>query len=126
MIDINKQIIFWKDGAVEDLSAAINLIEKQHILQSLFFLHLSLEKMLKALVCRNINDIAPRLHNLVRLAQIADLTLLDEQLETLAQLNAFNIEGRYPDTLVSTIDTAKANDYLTRGRVLFEWLKEQL
>lgn len=38
-----------------------------------------------------------QLHNLIRLAEIAGLSLNSEQRDLLADINLFNIEGRYPD-----------------------------
>jgi len=101
MIDINRQIVFWRDGAVEDLSAAHDLVQRNHIRHGLFFAHLSLEKILKVHVCKASQDILPRLHNLIRLSQLAGLALQSAQMDILAGMNSFNIEGRYPDTLSS-------------------------
>jgi len=73
MIDINKQINFWRSGGEEDLAVARDLVNRNRIRHGLFFAHLALEKALKAHVCRVTQDIAPRLHNLVRLAELAEL-----------------------------------------------------
>ena len=75
MINIEKQISFWRDGAGEDLEVARELILHKHLRHGLFFLHLALEKIIKAHVCKNINDLAPRIHNLIRLTQIASLDI---------------------------------------------------
>ncbi len=66
MIDIAKQVAYWREGAVEDWEVARDLIERGKTRYGLFFVHLSLEKLLKAHVCRHTQDVAPRLHNLVR------------------------------------------------------------
>jgi HEPN domain-containing protein len=72
MIDIDKQIAFWRDSGKEDLAVAHELVNKNSIHHDLFFAHLALEKILKAHVCRVIQDIfPPRLHNLIRLAELA-------------------------------------------------------
>jgi HEPN domain-containing protein len=68
MIDIAQQVHFWRDGAQEDLTVVQELLERGRIRHGLFFMHLALEKLLKAHVCRQTHDLAPRLHNLVRLA----------------------------------------------------------
>jgi HEPN domain-containing protein len=75
MINIEKQVAYWRDGAVEDWEIAQELIERGRTRHGLFFVHLSLEKLLKAHVCRHTQDLAPRLHNLVRLAELAALPL---------------------------------------------------
>ena len=99
MIDINKQVEFWSESAKEDWEVASDLVNGNHVRHGLFFAHLALEKALKAHVCLVTQDLAPRLHNLIRLTEIAELSLNPEQLDVLAEMNAFNIEGRYPDTL---------------------------
>ena len=75
MIDIDKQISFWRNSAEEDLAVARDLVHRNRIRHGLFFAHLALEKALKAHVCCVTQDIAPRLHNLVRLAELAELDI---------------------------------------------------
>jgi hypothetical protein len=60
-------------------------------------LHLAMEKILKAHICLHTNDIAPKLHNLVRLAELSGIAFTEEQKDLLADINPFNIEGRYPE-----------------------------
>ena len=54
----------------------------------------ALENALKALVCRGAQDLAPRLHNLVRLAELAQIPIQSDQIAVRAVMNTFNIEGR--------------------------------
>lgn len=72
MVDIGKQIEHWRAGAGEDWEVARDLVERGKIRHGLFFAHLALEKTLKAHVCRTTNELAPPIHNLVRLAEGAD------------------------------------------------------
>jgi HEPN domain-containing protein len=60
MFDIEKQVAYWRNGAAEDLQVAQDLIKRQRTRHGLFFLHLALEKLLKALVCRQTQDLAPK------------------------------------------------------------------
>jgi HEPN domain-containing protein len=126
MIDIDKQIAFWRDSAEEDMIVARDLVHRNHTRHGLFFAHLALEKALKAHVCRVTKDIAPRLHNLVRLAELAELQPKPAQMDTLAEMNSFNIEGRYPDTLSAPLSQEGAKHYLTRADEVFQWLIELL
>ena len=122
MIDIDKQITFWRDGAQEDWAVACDLLDRSHIRHGLFFAHLALEKALKAHVCRATRDLAPRLHNLVRLAELAGLGLQPDQVDVLAEMNSFNIEGRYPDALSPIPSQEEARRYMTQGEEVFKWL----
>ena len=122
MIDIEKQINYWREEAIEDWDVARDLVEKNRSRHGLFFAHLSLEKALKAHVCRVTADIAPRIHNLVRLAEIAKLNLQPTQLDVLAEMNAFNIEGRYPDSLSTPPEKKEALRYILQAEKVFKWL----
>jgi HEPN domain-containing protein len=126
MIDIAKQIQFWRQGAQEDWQVARELVERGHTRHGLFFAHLAYEKVLKALVVVQTNDLAPRLHNLVRLAELAKLDLSSSHLDLLAELNAYNLEGRYPDTFSVPPTPAEARKLLDRTGEVFEWLMSRL
>lgn len=100
MIDIDRQIAYWREGAQEDWVVAQELVNGNRTRHGLFFAHLALEKVLKAHVCRQTRDLAPGIHNLVRLAELADISLRPEQIDVLAEMNAFNLESRYPELLI--------------------------
>lgn len=48
-----------------------NWLNAAKIRHGLFLAHLALEKTLKAHVCRTTGELAPKTHNLVRLAEMA-------------------------------------------------------
>ncbi len=75
MINIRKQINYWIEGAAEDWQVAQELANLGRTCHSLFFAHLALEKTLKANICRATNNLAPRMHALLRLAELAELNL---------------------------------------------------
>ena len=100
MIDIGKQIVHWRNSAVEDWSVAQDLVSRGKIRHGLFFAHLALEKTIKAHVCKATGELASKIHNLVRLSQIAGLALSEDQIDLLAEVSEFNIEGRYPEMLL--------------------------
>ena len=79
MIDVERHIIYWREGSQEDWVVGQELVERGRIRHGLFFVHLALEKVLKAHVCRQTRDLAPRIHNLVRLAEQAALPLDQDQ-----------------------------------------------
>jgi HEPN domain-containing protein len=126
MVNIEQQINYWRKGACEDWEVAHELIRNKRIRHGLFFAHLALEKALKAHICRQTRDLAPRTHNLVRLAELTALPIPSKQTETLAEMNSFNIEGRYPDTLSLPPEPEEAIAYLKRAGEVFEWLMSRL
>ena len=105
---------------------AQDLMAQGRVRHALFFAHLALEKALKAHVCRQTNDLAPRLHNLIRLAEIGVVQLSQDYEDVLAEMNAFNLEGRYPDMLMPPPSLAETQDYLRRSEEVLQWLLSQL
>jgi HEPN domain-containing protein len=126
MIDIQKQIAYWQNGASEEWDLAQDLVKRNKTRHGLFFAHLALEKLLKAHVCRQTQDLPPRLHNLTRLAELAKLPLDQTQVDILAEMNVFNLEGRYPDLSVAPLSKKEAKDYLRRSEEVYQWLMSQL
>jgi HEPN domain-containing protein len=125
MVDIGKQIEHWCCGAEEDWAVAQDLVARGKVRHGLFFAHLALEKTLKAHVCRTTNELAPPIHNLVRLAEGASLPLSPEQRDLLAEVNSFNIEGRYPELFLPLPSASEAEGYLMRIGELLECLRAQ-
>jgi len=114
MFDIGKQIQHWRNSADEDWTVAQELIGHDKIRHGLFLAHLALEKTLKAHVCRATGEMAPRIHNLVRLAEMAGLKLSEGQTDLLADAKEFNIEGCYPEMHMPPLTRAEADDYMAR------------
>lgn len=125
MIDIGKQIEHWRTGSAEDWDVARELHATGKIRHGLFFAHLAVEKLLKALICQATGDLAPPTHNLVRLAALTNLSLTSEQIDLLAEVNSFNIAGRYPDTAVLLPSSSEAAEYMVSIGGLLEWLTRQ-
>jgi len=97
MIKLNKNIQYWTDSAKKDFQVAKSLFRLRYYPQCLFFCHLSLEKLLKAVVIKKIKDYPPYTHDLRKLAEIAGLDLNSKQKENLEIVSTFNIAGRYAD-----------------------------
>ena len=122
MIDPEKQIGYWRQGSEEDRIVARELLDRGHTRHALFLSHLALEKALKAHVCRKTRDLAPRIHNLTRLAECAGVDLPGNYRDVLADMNTFNIEGRYPDLLAPPPSVTEAQLYAARAEEVLQWL----
>jgi HEPN domain-containing protein len=125
-MDVDRQVEYWTAGSAEDLAAAESLLEKGHLRHGLFFAHLALEKMLKAHVVRATREVPPRIHNLVRLAQLAGLEPDHEQEQFLRRFDAHQLEGCYPDSQQMEIDPARARQQFQQATETAQWLKAQL
>jgi len=126
MVNIEKQIAYWRKGAEEERSLSAELFESGRTRHGLFFLHLSLEKLIKAHVCKKTGDIPPKSHNLLRLAELAGLDVSQYDCAFLGELSLFNIEGRYPnlyDELPPVQDVQRIKKETER---IYLWLLNQL
>jgi HEPN domain-containing protein len=126
MVNIEKQIAYWRDGANEDWAVAKELVDRGRVRHGLFFAHLAMEKALKAHVCAKTRNLAPRIHNLPALAEIAVLRVGEGNRKTLAALNAFCLAGRYPDAFPPQPSKAQARALLRRSKETFTWLLNKL
>lgn len=124
MIDIQSQIAYWRDGSNEDFEVAQELVELGRTRHGLFFAHLALEKMLKAHICRATGNLATKTHNLVRLAELTDLTFSKIHQRFLAGFDRYQLEGRYPDSLPEPPSKDKALQELQIVEEIWQWLKK--
>ena len=95
--DTEKTIQYWMESAVYDLETGQTLLRSRKFPYALFFGHLALEKMLKALVVRCTGEHAPYSHSLLMLARKAELDMPEAMLDQLAEIMEFHTEARYPD-----------------------------
>lgn len=92
-----EHINYWIKSSKEDSKTMNSLFNSERYLHSLFFGHLCLEKLLKALwVKNNENNIPPKTHNLLKLASESKIEITDDTKMKLFELNTFQLEGRYP------------------------------
>ena len=94
---MQKTIQYWTDGAQRAQEIMEALIEKEKFPEALFFGHLVLEKILKALVTSITKEHAPHSHNLSKLALLANRELSEDDALFLEKATEFNLEGRYPE-----------------------------
>lgn len=121
-MDVQKQINYWRDGSEKALRSIPTLIEGKFWAEALFWMHLAVEKALKAHVSKKTQDIPPYIHNLVRLADISGLALSAKQVELCAELNKYQRLARYPDEAVLEPDDVVAQSLLDKGMELQKWL----
>jgi HEPN domain-containing protein len=126
MIDIKKQIDYWAKGAASDMETAEVLLTANKYIEGLFFCHLTIEKILKALVVKNTNQLAPKSHNLIYLSELAKVNLSDDNSSLLSVLMKYQIEGRYPEYLPKAPSNDLINDYLCKTKDLLECLRQML
>ena len=85
----------WTESSKEDLETAKSLFTLKRYMGSLFFCHLSLEKMLKAIYITVNDRYPPPIHKLAKLAKDSRIPLTEKQIDLLNEITTFNIEARY-------------------------------
>ena len=126
MIDTSKQIDYWVNGAYSDIETAELLLTGKKYVESLFFCHLAIEKILKALVVKNTCQFAPKSHNLIYLCEQAKINLSEDDNSLLSVLMKYQLEGRYPEYYPKVPSNKVVNDYLCKTKALLECLKKML
>mgnify|MGYP003351225168 CR=1 FL=1 len=124
-MDWDEQVDFWRRGALDDLDAARVLLEKRKFGHSLFCMHLAVEKALKARVMEATQTLAPKIHNLVRLAELSGLETSPERRRILLEFNEYCMAGRYPDARNVPANGALCNAEIVRAEELLKWLIEK-
>ena len=124
-MDVTRLVAYWQSGSAEDFAAARALLEKRHTRHALFLAHLALEKLLKAHVTRARNEIPPRIHDLLRLAEFAQLPLTANQRVFLGVFQKHCLAGRYPD-LGPAPSVAEGEDGLRQAEEMLTWLTHRL
>ncbi|MDO9399748.1 MAG: HEPN domain-containing protein [bacterium] len=128
MTKINEQINYWEKSAERNLKTALSLFKTKHYDACLFFCHLTLEKLLKGLVVKQIKKAAPYIHDLERLTLLIKLSFTKDQIENIKIISEFSLAGRYDDEKFAFYKkcTKKYTEkYLNISKELYLWLKEQ-
>lgn len=124
-ISTANQIKYWQITAKRDLETVESLWKSKRYDGCLFYCHIVLEKALKAITVLQIKKEAPRIHNLVRLAELAKLKLSEEDMDFLAEANRFNIRGRYTDykfQFYKQCTKSYTKKYLDKTKILYKKL----
>lgn len=127
----NKQALikYWEKCSQMDFEAALDLFKSQKYPHCLFFAHLAVEKLLKALYVKTNEEHSPISHNLLLLAKESDLQLSELQVVQLAEITTFNIEARYPDEKFKFYKKCTlefTEKYILVIKEILSWLKEKL
>jgi HEPN domain-containing protein len=128
-IDFEKTISYWLEGAEYDLSVANAMFKAKKYPYALFMGHLSLEKILKALVVKQKKSHAPFTHSLPYLAEKSGIKIPDKVLIKLREFREFHIEARYPDAsrlFYKKCTKAYTSKNLKEIKEVYKWIKSRL
>jgi HEPN domain-containing protein len=125
---INETINYWIKSSQEDLKTAESLFRTKRYHHCLFFCHLFIEKIIKALVAKASGEPAPYGHKLTKLAKLTKINFSEEQLDFLDEITAFNIEARYNDYKFQFYKKATkgyTHGYFKKAKDIYLWLRKK-
>ncbi|MDA2936244.1 HEPN domain-containing protein [Patescibacteria group bacterium AH-259-L05] len=95
--DLKEVVQYWLTTSQHDYKTMLGLFRIKRYSDCLFYGHIVLEKILKALVVQKTKKQAPYTHNLNLLAKLTKIRFTKTDLELIKTVNRFNIRARYPD-----------------------------
>ncbi len=125
-----EHIAYWLNSVAEDVETMNYLFAGKRYVHALFFGHLYIEKISKALwIKNNEENYPPKIHNILALLKQANIILEDEQQVFLLKLNQYQIEGRYPEdieNLYKKTDIKLSLDYFEQIKIIAQCLQEKM
>lgn len=114
------------DSSEYDLQTAAVMLESCRYIYVIFMCHISIEKMLKAIVAEATQNIPPKTHNLIYLIKSGNVNLPKDLFDFVAKLNNASIVTRYPEDFSRLLEVYPqdiAKEYLVNTQQVIEWLK---
>lgn len=122
MVDERRQ---WSDLSRYDLDTARAMLDAGRHLYVLFCCQQAVEKSIKGVIADRTAEAPPRIHQLVRLAEVAGLECEADRLEFLRKLSSYYIQSRYPEEIVSLAKKISADlawATLSQTEEVLSWL----
>jgi HEPN domain-containing protein len=120
----------WIASSNYDMQTAKAMFETGRYLYVVFICHLAMEKMLKALLSQKYpQDIPPKIHNLLTLAQKAGIKPPDNLKDFFLRIDNVSVVTRYPEdmrALAKDFNKESAKLILSETRKILKWLKQNL
>lgn len=120
---------YWVESSKDDIDTAQKLFEAKKYHHSLFFVHLALEKVLKAIYVSRKDQPSPQIHDLIRLVEKAELSIEESTKLQLAEISTFNVAARYDDYKLKFYKKATqeyTEKWLRLGKELYQELSKNL
>jgi HEPN domain-containing protein len=119
----------WRESAKDDVSTADALLVAGKYAHCLFFCHLAIEKMLKAVYTKKFDDVPPIMHHLGKLWRKVEVPFGPASEELLTEISTFNVEARYDifkQQLYKKASKSYTENYLYISKEIILWLNQYL
>ena len=130
-MNINEKVEYWLELSDYDFKTAEAMLNSQRFLYVGFMCHQAVEKMLKAVFVKKIEEIPPFTHSLSQLIRKLGFEkfMTEKQFTIIDKLEPLNIETRYPtykEELFRLLTIDYCNTILLETQELLKWIKTQL
>lgn len=119
----------WLKQADYDMATADAMFNSKRYFYAVFMCHLSIEKALKGLYFKTLNELPPKTHNLLYLLDKTGKKPEQELEKFVTKLNTASIATRYPDDLAKIQEAYTKEitaEMMTRSKEVLKWIKAQL
>lgn len=118
----------WLEKHREDLKAAKAMLDARRYLWCAFICQQAIEKCLKAGYVKKYRQIPPYIHKLERLCEELKLSVPEDILKAMIDIDKYYVSARYPayKESVGIKSFKKAEDVFTKTKEILKWLKGEL
>lgn len=110
-----------------DLATARHMLETGRYMYVIFMCHMSIEKMLKAIVAEVTDKVPPKTHNLIYLLKLSNIHIPQDFLDFIAKINNVSVVTRYPEDfkkLIESYPASVAKEYFENTEKALRWLRQ--
>ena len=118
----------WLAQADYDIDTAQDLLDKGRNFYAVFMCHLSVEKALKGLFWKKLDEIPPKTHDLIYLVKRIGIKPPDDLFKFMVRLNEAHVTTRYPEEIKivqKDFPKVKVNEIIDKCREVLTWIKEK-
>ena len=125
----NKLDLFqeWLSQAKYDLDTARAMFKTGRYIYCVFMCHLSIEKILKAHYVRENKSVPPKTHDLIYLCENIKISLPEDKIDFINELNDISVFTRYPGQLKKILkeySKKRTERIYNSAKKIFLWLKK--
>jgi HEPN domain-containing protein len=119
----------WLEDADYDLESAKAMLESKRYFFVVFMCHLTIEKLLKAVIVERLGIQPPKIHGLIALATRTALTIPIKHRKLVNELDDMGVITRYPDgrrAIAKSLTNKRVASFFKRTIGFAKWLKRKL
>ena len=126
-LSMRKETRNWLKMAEYDITTAEHMLTSGRYVYVVFMCHLSIEKMMKAIVSEETGKTPPKTHNLLYLLKLGKVAPPQSLHDFISVINNASIPTRYPedfDKLIEVYPEEISRNYLKKTQEVLKWLKQ--